>query len=52
MSFQFAIARVESRFHIVGFSNHLVPMSINPGMSLQDVTRAIDRVNWLIEKIR
>ena len=37
-------ARVESRFHILGFSHKLVPLAINPSMSLQDVVKTISNV--------
>ena len=38
-------ARTESNYHVVGFSDKLVPLGINAGMSLTDVCTEIDRVS-------
>ena len=38
-------ARTESNYHIVGFSNKLVPLGIDASMSLDQVCSAIDKVS-------
>ncbi len=37
-------ARTEADYHIVGFSNRLVPLDIHAGMSLESVCDVIDKV--------
>lgn len=36
--------RTESNYHIVGFSQKLVPLAINAGMTLPDVCQTIQKV--------
>ena len=37
-------ARTEANYHMVGFSDHLVPLAINAKMNLGNVIQTIDKV--------
>lgn len=44
-------ARTEANYHMMGFSHKLVPLPVNAGMSLSEVTNAIQKVSALCSVI-
>ena len=45
-------ARTESNYHMVGFSDKLVPLNINAKMSLAEVMKNIEKVRLLWEYVQ